>query len=177
MVGIVLNKKPKPKTVLDIGTGSGCIAVALKKNLNKTTIIALDISLEALETAKRNALKNNVAIHFLHDDIISPKQIYGQFDLIVSNPPYIGEDEILDISVVNHEPNLALFALKDVLKYYKAIASFATGHLKPGGEILVEINQKYGNQTKAVFENNGFKATLLKDMSGNDRFVKASARK
>lgn len=174
MVSIILKENFEPKTILDIGTGSGCIAVALKKHIRKATITAIDISTEAIETAKRNALNNNVAIHFVEDDILNPKQVFGQFDWIVSNPPYIDKEEILDKVVAAFEPTIALYAHNDVLKYYKAIASFATLHLKAEGKIFVEINQKYGNETKVVFESKGFHATLLQDMSGNDRFIQAT---
>jgi len=173
MVSIILKQDFKPKAILDIGTGSGCIAIALKKKLNKSTLTAMDISAEALATAKRNALQNNVAIHFIQDDIMKPIAIYGYYDLMVSNPPYIGADEILDKTVVDFEPKVALYAPTDVLKYYKAIADFALTHLKPEGEIFVEINQKYGNKTKRIFENRGFETKLLQDMSGNDRFIQA----
>ena len=163
-------KNSAPKKIIDLGTGSGCIAIALKKYLNTAEVYALDISDEALDVCRKNAINLKADINVIKGDILSLK-MQNTFDLIISNPPYVGETEVLESSVHHFEPHLALYSPEDPLKFYKAIASFAKTNLSPNGEVLVEINKKFGQETLSIF--NGFKAEIIQDFSGNDRFIKA----
>jgi len=187
-----------PLRILDIGTGSGCIAVSLAKNLKNSIVTAFDISTEALETAKKNAKKNNVTIDFRKEDILEildkakrQSRAAGQarndnanctdeFDIIVSNPPYVCEKEKTDMkdNVLQYEPHLALFVSgDDPLLFYRAIALFATTHLKQGGSLYFEINRTFGNEICKMLDEMGFfNIELRKDLSGNDRMVKAQRR-
>lgn len=178
-----LNSDPrkKPLHLLDLCTGSGCIAIALKKHLPEDEVTALDISDEALLVAKGNAILNHALIHFIQGDILSPIPDNvagaGQYDVIVSNPPYVLESEkkAMSPTVVQYEPALALFVPdQDPLIFYKAIAGFAVKHLAPDGTLYFEINQQYGHAVTQKLEELKFKnIELLKDMSGNPRFVTA----
>lgn len=163
-------------SILDIGTGSGCIAVALKKNRPKSLVIAFDVSKQALETAKNNALLNDVTIHFQEIDILIPQELKNNYDIIVSNPPYIPLKDIneMDKNVTDFEPHLALFVEdNNPLIFYKAIAEFAKKHLTNHGKLYVEIHEKLGNEVKALFELIGFKeVVIVKDINEKDRIVK-----
>lgn len=168
-------------SILDIGTGSGCIAVTLKKELpNNTTVTAVDVSEDALAVARNNAKQLQTDIQFEPADFLNEASWskLGLFDIIVSNPPYIAEQEQKTIAdhVKEHEPHLALFVPDtDPLVFYRAIANFASTHLKKSGSVYVEINQLLGKETKAVFEQYEFKnVQLKKDISGNDRMIRAS---
>lgn len=162
------------KTLLDIGTGSGCIAIALKKHLLLTEVSALDISTGAVATAKANAALNGVAIHFLQEDILGFSSA-DRFDVIVSNPPYIKEVEKLTMHahVLLHEPHTALFVADDnPLVFYKAIADFAALQLVPGGALFLEINEALGRETMEMLKGKGFEALELRqDMQGKDRMI------
>jgi len=167
-------KQQKPTNILDIGTGSGCIAISLKKYLNTNNVSALDVSADALIVAEKNAVLNNVIINFINQDILT----YSgdeHYDLIVSNPPYIKEDERADMhqNVLDHEPHLALFvATEQPLLFYEAIADFAIKHLRQDGNLFFEINEYLGKETVAMLENKGFnKIILKKDMQGKDRMI------
>ncbi|MDP1744346.1 MAG: peptide chain release factor N(5)-glutamine methyltransferase [Bacteroidota bacterium] len=165
--------------ILDIGTGSGCIPVALKKNIPLAKVYALDISVEALEVAKQNAEMNNVDVEFFQHDILSSTcQLPDpdlKFDIIVSNPPYIcvSEKEQMQNIVLDHEPHLALFVNdNDPLLFYRSIADFALKKLKQNGELYFEINQALGPETKLLLENKGFKnVVLVKDINNNNRIL------
>jgi len=164
--------------VIDIGTGSGCIAISLKKNLSQAHVFAMDISREALETAKGNALLNQVEVDFIHDDILNPSNTCSKmFDVIVSNPPYITENEKREMhqNVLAHEPHTALFVSNEKpLVFYEAIAEFAKKHLCKGGSLFFEINEYLGKQTVEMLSAKGFVDIVLrKDMQGKDRMVKA----
>ena len=167
-------------SILDIGTGSGCIPIVLKKNIPSAKVVALDISEKALEVAKQNAEMNNVEIDFICTDILNPKsQILNpklQVDIIVSNPPYIriSEKDQMQKNVLDHEPHLALFvADNDPLLFYKAIANMALKQLKPNGKLYFEINQAYGGETKRMLESKGFKnAQLVKDINNKNRILR-----
>lgn len=167
-------------SVLDIGTGSGCIAVALKKNLPEASIAALDISEEALGIAKQNAQKNNVEIRFIRDNILSPEEIFhpGEFEIIVSNPPYIrlSEKEQMRKNVLEYEPHKALFVeSEDPLLFYRKIADLALKILKPGGKIYFEINEVFGEEARQLLIGKGFKNVLLvKDMSDKNRILRGT---
>lgn len=169
-------------SILDIGTGSGCIPVALKKNISFAKVYALDISVEALEVAKQNAVMNNVDVEFfLHDILSATRQLPDpdlKFDIIVSNPPYIcvSEKEQMQNNVLDHEPHLALFVNdNDPLLFYSSIADFALKNLKPNGKLYFEINQALGPETKLLLENKGFKnVVLVKDINNNNRILYCS---
>ncbi|WP_343534501.1 peptide chain release factor N(5)-glutamine methyltransferase [Pedobacter sp.] len=168
----------KPVKVIDIGTGSGCIAISLKKNLLHADVYAIDISREALATAKGNALLNEVEVGFIHDDILGPLQEdYLKYDVIVSNPPYITENEKREMhqNVLAHEPHTALFVSNErPLVFYEAIADFAKRHLNEHGILFFEINEYLGKQTVEMLMAKGFMDIVLrKDMQGKDRMIKA----
>lgn len=162
--------------ILDIGTGSGCIAISLAKNLPNAQVYALDISKKALQLAKQNAVDNGVDIVFLEADILSVEGIRDEFDVIVSNPPYVRELEKLEMknNVVGYEPGLALYVSDDdPLIFYKKIILFALSRLKKNGILFFEINQYLGKEMKQLLEAHNFsKIELRKDMFGNDRMLK-----
>ena len=167
--------------ILDIGTGSGCIAIALKKNLPQANVSAIDISEEALLTAKANAILNQTKINFLQADIlkakdkVEDKEGNDRFDIIVSNPPYVraSEKEKMNKNVLDFEPHLALFVNdEDPLMFYRAIVDFAIHNLSQKGKLYFEINETLGNEVKKLLEGKGFKnVEIKKDMSGKDRMA------
>lgn len=166
--------------ILDIGTGSGCIAISLKKNLPGSNVSAIDISPEALNTAKENARLNEADINFIEADILNiNSEIGGQkFRIIISNPPYVTLDDKkqMHTNVTDFEPHTALFVPEnDPLIFYKAIADFAAKSLQQGGLLFLEINESYGPETVELLESKGFKnVALRKDMSDRHRMVKAT---
>lgn len=163
--------------ILDIGTGSGCIAISLAKNLPNAKVYALDISKKALQIAQQNAVDNEVDIVFLEADILSMEGYKDKFDVIVSNPPYVRELEKKEMknNVLEHEPGLALFVSDgDPLIFYTKITLFALNHLKASGMLFFEINQYLGEEMKQLLEAGNFsEIELRKDMFGNDRMLKA----
>ena len=174
--------KNQNTNILDIGTGSGCIAISLAKNLPNAKVYALDISPEALIVANENAKINEVDVSFIETDILTSTTIESiskeqQFDVIVSNPPYVRELEKSTIknNVLKHEPHLALFVQDDdALQFYKAICEFAIHNLKPKGSLFFEINQYLGSEIKQLLETYNFECIeLRKDLFGNDRMLKA----
>lgn len=163
--------------ILDIGTGSGCIAIALAKNLPNAKVYAMDVSEEALEVAKSNAELNQVDINLFIGDILKPEfEFETKFDIIVSNPPYVRELEKNEIknNVKAHEPSLALFVPdEDALLFYKTIIAFAEKHFSEKGILYLEINQYLGKETKALLEAHNFsEIELRQDLFGNDRMLK-----
>lgn len=173
------NMKSNNLNVLDIGTGSGCIAISLKSNLPNSNIWAYDISDTALAIAKKNAKSNNCDINFVHQDILkTTNQIENiKFDIIVSNPPYVTkkEAEIMNKNVLDYEPHLALFVENsNPLLFYKAIANYAKLNLKSTGSLYFEINEAYGNNVYEILKILGYqKIVINKDLNGKDRFVSA----
>jgi release factor glutamine methyltransferase len=172
--------------VLDIGTGSGCIAISLAKNLKNAEVTAFDISEKALETAQINAVLNGVEVKFEKVDILKSLQssvgsqqflVNEQFDIIVSNPPYVTLNEAHQMrqNVLDFEPHLALFVENDdPLIFYEAIAQFAIQNLKQDGFVAVEINEALGDASAEVFRRNGFdKTEIVKDIFQKERFVVA----
>jgi len=163
--------------ILDIGTGSGCIAVSLAKNLPDATVYAIDVSAGALEIAQRNATRNAARVTLLHQDILQTVDLGRTFDIIVSNPPYIRELEKNEIrpNVLDHEPHSALFvANDDALVFYRKIADLALRNLSPNGQLYFEINQYLGKQTMDLLEMQGFSQLELRtDLYGNDRMIYA----
>ncbi len=165
-------KKEKLK-ILDVGTGSGCISISLAKIFPNAEVSSIDISEKALNVAQKNADFHKVKINFIQKDYLNEKldEIY---DIIVSNPPYIDvfEREEIPYSVKNFEPNIALFAPENrVLAFYEKIARDSENHLKKGGSVFLEINQKLGKETLQLFQSVLTKSELVKDLSENDRFV------
>jgi release factor glutamine methyltransferase len=166
-------------SILDIGSGSGCIPVALKKNLSQSSITSIDISDDALKIAKENAVINKTVVDFLQLDFLNENEWRGlpMFDIIVSNPPYIplNEKENLDRNVTAYEPGIALFVPDNKpLVFYEAIAAFAKTHLKQDGKIYVEIHQNFGKETAAVFLSVFKSVEIKKDINGNERMIKAT---
>lgn len=165
-------------TILDIGTGSGCIPISLKLKLPAASIAAIDVSKSALTVALQNAQQHQAEIFFLKMDFLKEDQWekFGQFDIIVSNPPYIPEQELdtLERNVRDFEPEIALFVPDtDALLFYRHIARFAKEHLSPDGAVYCELHRDYAQATQAMFEAMSYKATLRKDMHGNDRMLRA----
>ena len=169
--------KAKIKSILDIGTGSGCIPIILANSLINAKVTSIDISKTALEVAKRNAVKNNVDINFLQDDILQTKVLEENYDIIVSNPPYVRESEktAMNNNVLKFEPEIALFVTdKDPLIFYRHIASLAIRSLKTDGILYFEINQYLGAALCKILDDLGFKnIELRKDMYGADRMIRA----
>ena len=164
--------------ILDIGTGSGCIAISLAKNLPNAEVFALDVSDKALATAQKNAELNQVTIQFIHQSILETEDLGQQFDLIVSNPPYVRHLEKHEIkkNVLDNEPHLALFVDdNDALIFYRKIAELALKNLNPQGQLYFEINQYLGQETLDLLQEMGFKdITLRKDIYGNDRMIQCT---
>jgi release factor glutamine methyltransferase len=172
-------------SILDIGTGSGCIAISLKKNLPSAEVSAIDISVDALNTAKENAKLNEVDINFIAADILNPQllnhsSLATRYSLLISNPPYVTleDKKRMHTNVTDFEPHTALFVPEDdPLIFYKAIADFALANLAENGLLFFEINESLGKETVALLESKGFKdVELRQDMSGRDRMVKTRLR-
>jgi release factor glutamine methyltransferase len=168
------SKIRKPK-ILDIGTGSGCIPITLSLELQTSKVYSLDKSKSALAVAKKNAETLGANVTFLEDDVLSPQLSLDGFDIIVSNPPYIPFEEIskMQSNVKDFEPHMALFVDDhDPLVFYSAIAQLGKKSLNPNGFIAVEINERFGRDTKNVFEKSQYAETqIVKDISGKNRFV------
>lgn len=164
--------------ILDIGSGSGCIPIALKKRLGKADVWSCDISPEALRVANQNATTLGINVKFIELDFLNEtkREKLPSFDIIVSNPPYIPvkDKDTMRLNVLNHEPAAALFVPdNDELVFYKAIASFGKNHLTENGAIYTEINESLGEATSAMFRANGYKTEIQKDMQGKERMLKA----
>ncbi len=180
---ITENIGQNPYSVLDIGTGSGCIAVSLKNRMPNCKISALDISYEALNIAQQNAQDNDVEVDFLEADILNEStwNSFGEYNCIVSNPPYItkSEQELMNANVLNYEPHTALFVPNnEPLLFYERIALFAQQHLLKDGYLFFEINENLGLKTVRLLQETGFKnIELKKDLQGKDRMVKCLFKK
>lgn len=163
-------------SIIDIGTGSGCIAISLAKMISNSNVYALDISEEALKIAKENAFNNNVNVSFIHDDILNLKNnIATKFDIIVSNPPYVRELEKAEMhnNVLGWEPHKALFVSdNDPLIFYRSILEFAKTHLKDNGEVWFEINEYLGKEMSDLCHELGFSnVKIYKDFRDRDRVM------
>ncbi len=180
LLSSVSNEQLAVGSILDIGTGSGCIAISVKKNLPDVKVRAIDISSDALKTAKENAKLNDVQIEYFQVDILNIKfEIeHPKFEIIISNPPYVTLHDKTQMhqNVTGFEPHTALFVPEnDPLLFYKAIADFALDHLTKKGLLFFEINESYGQDVVDLLSDKGYKnIELRKDMSGRDRMIKAS---
>lgn len=178
---IIKDSEDKEVKILDIGTGSGCIAIALGKYLKKSEVIAVDVSVTALDTARKNAKRAGVPVTFIHTDILSSEKsdmdIPFLFDIIVSNPPYVKESEkiTMERNVLDYEPHLALFVSdNDPLLFYRHIAQLGKNKLKREGYLYFEINAQCGILTSDMLQEEGYRnIELIQDLSGNDRIIKA----
>ena len=180
---IIEDVKEKETTLLDIGTGSGCIAISLAKKLNDASVTAIDVSKEAIDVAKKNSAQNHTKIEFMEVDVLHFKdnvelqqKLNSKFDIIVSNPPYvrIKEQELMRPNVLKHEPDLALYVANETpLLFYKKIVQLSNLYLKAGGRLYFEINEYLGNELKKMLMEEGFKhVQIKKDMFGKDRMIK-----
>ena len=180
LVHLILNNHNQDslKEILDIGTGSGCIIIALKKTLPNTNCTAIDISKDAIRTAKANAVLNKVEVDFITKDILDYKNEEKSWDMIVSNPPYIpiSNKKHMHPNVVQNEPSQALFVEnEEPLKYYQIISNFANNHLKKNGKIYFEIHEDFANDVVNLLSTKKhFKTTVHKDFQGKKRFVVAT---
>lgn len=170
--------KTKKIKILDIGTGSGCIAISLAKNIPNAEVYAIDVSKKAIETAKRNAVQNKVEITFMLQNILETEELKYNFDIIVSNPPYVRNLEKQEIkkNVLDYEPHLALFVEdNDALIFYRKIAELAQNNLSENGRLYFEINQYLGKEMIDLLEKMKFEnIELKKDIYDNDRMIKGS---
>lgn len=176
---IIQENQDSTPTIFDIGTGTGCMAVSLRKNLPESTVLACDISPVCLETARKNAQLNDAEISVFEYDILNgkPEINFPELDIIVSNPPYIRESEKaqMEKNVLEHEPELALFVQdEEPLIFYEQIAKFARNHLKNKGRLYFEINEAFGPECLKMLQEYGFQEVILKkDIHGKDRMVRA----
>ena len=172
------NHKSESLELLDIGTGSGCIAVSLAKKLHWANISALDVSKKALGVAEENAQHNQVETDFFERDILQADSLPKSYDVIISNPPYVRESEkkAMQKNVLNYEPHTALYVDdEDPLRYYQKIAHLAKKHLTSGGALYFEINEYLSEELIELLQNEGFKRCILKqDLFGKDRMLKCS---
>lgn len=180
LVQLILDNVKPLQTILDIGTGSGCIPISIKKKYEHLEVFGLDISESALDIAKQNAALNNVKINWRQANILNQKgwNRVGEnqkFDIIVSNPPYVLESDKTEMhrNVLDFDPELALFVADETpLLFYDAISNFALQYLKPNGQLYFEIHQDFGQQTVALLESKGFQnVKIIKDLYQNDRIV------
>jgi len=169
----------KPLSMIDIGTGSGCIPIALQLALPSCTLTGLDISKEALGVAKMNAKNLNATIEWLEEDILNTAALDNNYDIIISNPPYIPLKEKKDMQeqVLNFEPAIALFVSnEDPLIYYKAIAKIAKQNLSKNGQLFFEIHYDQGKAILALLDELNYHAELRQDSFGKNRMIRASLK-
>ncbi|OYU81967.1 MAG: protein-(glutamine-N5) methyltransferase, release factor-specific [Flavobacterium sp. BFFFF1] len=175
---IISENKSRGLNIIDIGTGSGCIAITLAKMLDGATVTGLDVSENALMVAGNNAKANDVSVDFVLDNVLEIDDLAKKFDIIVSNPPYVRNLEKTEIraNVLEYEPHLALFVSdNDPLVFYRKIASLALKNLASGGKLYFEINQYLGKETIEMLYGMGFNDVVLrKDIYGNDRMIRAT---
>jgi len=173
--------KTKKLKILDIGTGSGCIAISLAKNLPNADVYALDVSKKALDTAKRNSVNNNVEVTFMLKNVLELEALKSNYDIIVSNPPYVRNLEKVEIkkNVLHYEPHLALFVEdNDALIFYRKIAEIGKKNLLENGQLYFEINQYLGKETSDLLEQMNFtNIELKKDIYDNDRMISCKVSK
>lgn len=177
LVQLIVQENPLAVSLLDVGTGSGCIAVSLSCSLPQASVEAWDVSEDALAIARENNKTLNACVRFLERDVLSDFPLTPQYDVIVSNPPYVTEQEKeqMESNVLEWEPGLALFVPnEDPLRFYRRIAVLGRELLLPKGRLYFEINQAYGRETEEMLVSMGYGSVrVLKDMFGKDRFVTA----
>ena len=178
LVDLIIDENPRSDLrVLDMGTGSGCIAISLARALKFAQVDALDVSRDALAVARDNAAELKVKVRFFESDMLA-EQPAATYDIIVSNPPYIcwSEREAMERNVKDYEPGQALFVPdNDPLLFYKAIARYAARSLDRGGRLYLEINQRFGNEVKRLLQDNGFdEVRIMEDSYGKVRFAAAA---
>ena len=179
MAAVSMGGDPKKFRIWDIGTGSGCIAIALAKRFVNAEVIGFDVSEEALQIAKENAESNGVNVTFVHDDVLNPQsEFFNQpVDLVVSNPPYVCDSEraTMEANVLDWEPESALFVPdEDPLLFYRQILKLAKDQLNPDGQVWFEINERMGEDTVRACRENGFaEAEILLDFAEKPRFCRA----
>ena len=179
LVEIILDEQPgnEALSVIDLGTGSGCIPIALKMEQPNWHISGIDISEDALEVAKKNAVENEIEVQFSKGNILSPKNIdtEGPFDIIVSNPPYVKPEEkdLLEPQVREYEPSQALF-VDNLLEMYRNIIEFSTSNIKSDGTLYLEIHENYSEEILDLFDPKDWSAEVRKDYDQKSRFVVAS---
>ena len=181
LVDLIIQNTSSKKVLLDIGTGSGCIPIAVGKNLPHLNLLGLDVSKEALKVAKINAETNHVKLDLIHQNILTLDHlstiVNETIDVIVSNPPYITEKEKKQMSenVLAYDPHLALFVSNETpLVFYNKISELAFQKLESGGELYFEINEYFGKETQHLVQSKGFKKVeLIKDINGKDRIIYA----
>lgn len=167
------------KNILEIGTGSGCIATELALGIKNSKVISVDVSEAAIAVANKNVAKHKANVQIFSGDFLQPtvqQKLEDQYDIIISNPPYIPQTEASEMSkhVKDWEPGLALFVPdNDPLLFYKSIAHFALNNLTPDGAVFLECHYKYALDTEKYYQSLGYKTILRKDISGNDRMLKA----
>jgi release factor glutamine methyltransferase len=166
-----------PNQVMDLCTGSGCVAIALAGNLSKSKVFAVDLSDEVLAVARRNAIENQVPITFIQDDLLNPQAEYPCFDLIISNPPYVRnfEKQFMHQNVLDYEPSPALFVEDEKpLIFYHAIEQFSRKYLNSGGKLYMEINENLGAETAAIFQSAHYQQVeILSDLENKNRYIRA----
>lgn len=182
LVDLVLRENPdRGIKVLDIGTGSGCIAISLQLHLKDASVSGLDISVQALKVAEENALMNSASVRWMEKDILKDTLDLQELDIIVSNPPYVRkkESKLMSKNVLKYEPQIALFVPdKDPLVFYKKIIHQAQDLLRDSGKLYFEINEAYGQELKQFMENNGFfDVDIFEDFQGKERMVRGHLRK
>ena len=174
----ILEEEKEPQVIIDLCTGSGCIAVSLKSRLQDSNVDALDISAEALQVARENALSNHTSINFVETNVLTLEALTKTYDVIVSNPPYVRnlEKQKMQDNVLQHEPHLALFVDdENPLVFYKKIAILAKYNLRPKGSVYLEINEYLGKETAQLFKDSGFSnVELRQDIFRRDRMLRAS---
>ena len=166
-----------PIRIWDIGTGSGCIAIALAKHFTNAEVIAFDVSEEALQIARENAESNGAKVTFVHDDVLNPQSDYFNqpVDLVVSNPPYVCDSEraAMEANVLEWEPEKALFVPDDdPLRFYRQILALAKNQLNPDGQVWFEINERMGEEMLSLCREMGFEAEIMLDFAGKPRFIR-----
>ena len=179
LIELIRNDFPQDKklSIVDLGTGTGCIPITLSKLFPNAQVSALDVSSKALEVAQLNAKNLAASVHFIQQDLLQDFELNEKFDIIISNPPYIRNLEKSEMhqNVLDFEPHLALFVEDhDPLIFYRKVFDFAEKHLKENGTIYCEINQYLGDETKQIFQKKYPNTQIIKDISGNDRMLKSS---
>lgn len=174
---IIIDNKRSELEILDIGTGSGCIAITLGLELKNPRLTALDIAIDAIEVAKRNAKRFNLQMDFVQSDILGMEKLPKKYDIIVSNPPYVtvSEKSKMHQNVLKFEPHIALFVTnEDPLVFYRKIIELVRKHLNEGGKLYFEINERFGDELLTLLKKNGCTSSkLIKDLNGKDRILKA----